>query len=171
MAQDVGGGYSGKTEAVREESDESGEKAPAPAEGPGTEPAMTTMNTGDWFIRMETDSAINAAADLPGPVVIRTCRELEGHAIPPEVLERYGEDFFLTQDLLLAAVEGGPEHPQVVRLEDTGEGWVLTVSGSSEEEDTVQWRLLLPIEKDLIPEEQTIQIKEEAKLKKHLPCC
>lgn len=174
MAQDVGGGDAAKTEAVREapSADESGEEAAPQAKEPEMEPAGTLATeaavatsgagAGDWFIRMEGDSAINAAADLPLPTVVRSRQELEGFSIPPEVLERYGEDFFETRDLLLAAAEGGQEHPQVIRLEDTGEGWVLTVSGTVEGEDATQWRLLLPIEKDQISENAEITIKEEA---------
>lgn len=168
MAQDVGGAEAA-TEAAR--ADESGEEAPkeyygmGPEATGGTEPAVATsgMDPGDWFLRMEPNSAVNAAADLPLPTVVRSRRELEGYSIPPEVLERYGEDFFLTQDLLLAAVEGGPEHPRVLGLENTGDGWVLTVSGSAEGEDVTQWRLLLPIEKDQISEEETVKIEEETK--------
>lgn len=171
MAQDVGG-MEAATEAAR--ADESGEEAPSPQEkepgmgsagSNGTEPAAVTAgkDTGDWFIRMEPDSAINASADMAAPTVVRSRQELERYAIPPEVLERYGEDFFRTQDLLLAAVGGGPEHPQVIRLENTGDGWALTLSGTVEGEDAVPWRLLLPIEKDQIQENEEITIEEETK--------
>lgn len=174
-SQDIGGEDNMKAESIREapQADESGEEAPPQAEEPGmgsagandTEPAMMTsgVDAGDWFIRMEPDSAINASADMAAPTVVRSRQELERYAIPPEVLERYGEDFFRTQDLLLAAVGGGPEHPQVIRLENTGDGWALTLSGTVEGEDAVPWRLLLPIEKDQIQENEEITIEEETK--------
>lgn len=145
------------------QADESGEEAPPREAEPGTEPAAAAsgVDTGDWFIRMEPNSAVNASADLPLPAVVRSRQELEGFSVPPEVLERYGEDFFETRDLLLAAAGGGPEHPRVIRLENTGDGWVLTVSGTVEGEDATQWRLLLPIEKDQIQEDEEITVKEE----------
>jgi len=164
-AQDISGGDNMMAEAITEAAreNESGEEAPPQAAAAGTEPAVTTygVDIGDWFIRMESDSAINATGELPLPAVVRSQRELEGFPIPTEVLERYGEDFFLTQDLLLAAVGGGPEHPEVTDFRYDGEGWLLTVSGTVEGEDAVPWWLLLPIEKDQIQENEKITIKEE----------
>lgn len=172
-SQDIGGEGDAKTESVREapQADESGEETMPQAEEPGigsagandTEPAMMTgdADTGDWFIRMDSDSAINASADMPDPTVVRSRQELEGYAIPPEVMEQYGEDFFLTRDLLLVAVGGGTEHPRVIRLENTADGWALTLSGIVEGEDAVMWRLLLPIDKNQIMDSEIITIKEE----------
>lgn len=140
---------------------EAADEEPPQARESGRKADTGGGGNGDWFLRMEPDSAINASADLSVPIMIRSRQELEGYSIPPEVLERYPEDFFETQDLLLVSVGGGPEHPQVIRLVDAGYGWTLTLSGTADGEDAVQWRLLLPVEKNQIPENADIMIKEE----------
>lgn len=120
-----------------------------------TETAKAGEETGDWFIQPEP------AMELSAPRVIRTRQALEALPVPPEALERYGEDFFETRDLLLAAVESGSGQLRVIALEDTGDGWLLTVSGTGEGENAALWWLLLPIEKNQIPENDEIIIKEE----------
>lgn len=161
-SQDTGGMNAMAEAAPQEAAEGAGEEDSQNREAMQDQEPVMTMETakageapGDWYIQSES------AMELSAPRVIRTCQALEALPVPPEVLERYGEDFFETQDLLLAAVGSGPEHPQVIDLEDTGDGWLLTVSAAAEGEDAARWWLLLPIEKDQIPENEEIMIKEE----------
>lgn len=161
-SQDTGGMNAMAEAAPQEAAEGAGEEASQDREAMQDQEPVMTMETaktgeapGDWYIQSES------AMELSAPRVIRTCQALEALPVPPEVLERYGEDFFETQDLLLAAFGSGPEHPQVIDLEDTGDGWLLTVSAAAEGEDAARWWLLLPIEKDQIPENEEIMIKEE----------